>query len=201
MRRWKIVSCLSCALGLAPACANDDLATEELALAGGVQSTGETPLLVMSGDPDRNLFVTTGVSAAQAPAICLGWPDEIESVGYHSVALASGAFVERYAGEATTLVWTGRQPWTWTADFGSFFDAFCDAVVETAPIASGRASMMLVANNWGGDLPQGWHWGLKARGWLTGADGAPIHFTHTGECSVTPGADGTFRCNTNVVLP
>jgi hypothetical protein len=60
--------------------------------------------------------------------------------------------------------------------------------------------MMLTANNWGGDLPLGWHWGLEARGWLTDAAGAPVHVTHAGECSVTPGADGTFRCHTNVVL-
>lgn len=190
------------AVGLAAlswSCDVVDTDVSQRALGSGATITSERfPMTIQSGDPARHLFVSTGVAAEHATEVCLGglldeWVDPMD---FRAVETPSGGVVLRLEGDVHTLVYASERDWAFTNDFGSFYDAFCEAILTSEPIATGISHAMF-SDSFG---RQGDHWGLKAAGQLIDRSGAPVSFVHAGACGIPDWDTGTLRCNVQVNL-
>lgn len=190
------------AVGLATlswSCAPPEAGTSLLGLGEGATITSEAiRMTVQSGDPDRHLFVSTGVAVEHAHAVCDGsmQRDWVDTMDLRAVTTGSDGELLRVEGDVHTLVYASDRDWAFTNDFGEFYDAFCEAVLTSAPIATGT-SHAVFTDSYG---RQGDHWGLKAQGQLQDGQGNPLQFVHAGECVISDWATDTLRCSVQVNL-
>lgn len=184
---------------LSGSCGLPDTDTSQVALGAGATITREQiQMTAQSGDPDRHLFVSTGVAVEHAQAVCEGGmqPDWVDTMDFWIIETPAGGYVLRAAGDVHTLVYASARDWAFTNDFGEFYDAFCEAVLTSAPIATGISHAVFSENNG----RQGDHWGLKAEGHLADDQGNTLQFVHAGECVIQDWATGTLRCAVQVNL-
>ncbi len=163
-----------------------------------------------SGDPDRMLFASFGISLEGVSMWCRGERPPAESMFLFDAQdvispADEGTILETFqAKRVPTLVWEALEPWDWSTDWDRFWDLFCAAVLSGDPIAQGSTQMSwtdsdMYALYYEHDRVE--TWGLNARGRIQGTDGGQFFFRHSGRCVWHEAPDpATLKCNTTILL-